>query len=40
MDDDIWNMFDEIKEELTIEEKIEEEKIKCNCGSNKITIED
>lgn len=40
MDDEIWNMFDEIKSELTIEEKIEDEKIKCNCGSNKITIED
>jgi len=23
MDDEIWNMFDEIKSELTIEEKLE-----------------
>jgi len=40
MDDELWNMFDEIKGDLTIEEKIEEEKIKCSCGSSKITIED
>jgi hypothetical protein len=47
MDDDMWNLFNEIKNEedkqLKISEGIDisnEDEIKCNCGCSEFIIED